>query len=156
MNILKRKKKVMNDKEYFMKEALKEAKNAYKKLEVPVGVVIVKDNEIIARGYNQKEMKNNPIKHAEIIAIKKACRKLKNWHLDECTLYTTLEPCIMCIGAITQARIKKIIYISENSKFGFTNYFKNNKITNHKLIIEKYPNNKEYEEILINFFRSKR
>ena len=118
MNILKRKKKVMNDKEYFMKEALKEAKNAYKKLEVPVGVVIVKDNEIIARGYNQKEMKNNPIKHAEIIAIEKACKKLNNWRLNDCKMYVTLEPCPMCAGAIINSRIKKVYIGAVQEKTG--------------------------------------
>ena len=96
------------EKEYFMKEALKEAKKAYKKLEVPVGVVIVKDNKIIAKAYNQKEGKNSPIKHAEIIAIEKACKKLNNWRLNDCDMYITLEPCAMCAGAIINSRIKKI------------------------------------------------
>ena len=96
------------NKEYFMKEALKEAKKAYKKLEVPVGVVIVKDGEIIARAYNQKESKNSPIKHAEIIAIEKACKKLNNWRLIDCDMYITLEPCSMCAGAIINARIRKV------------------------------------------------
>ena len=96
------------EKEYFMKEALKEARKAYKKLEVPVGVVIVKDDKIIARGYNQKESKNSPIKHAEIIAIEKACKKLNNWRLNECDMYITLEPCSMCAGAIINSRIRKI------------------------------------------------
>lgn len=114
----KRKKKVMNDKEYFMKEALKEAKKAYKKLEVPVGVVIVKDNKIIARGYNQKEMKNNPIKHAEIIAIEKACKKLNNWRLNDCEMYVTLEPCPMCAGAIINSRIKKVYIGAVQEKTG--------------------------------------
>lgn len=114
----KRKKKVMNDKEYFMKEALKEAKKAYKKLEVPVGVVIVKDNKIIARGYNQKEMKNNPIKHAEIIAIEKACKKLNNWRLNDCEIYVTLEPCPMCAGAIINSRIKKVYIGAVQEKTG--------------------------------------
>jgi len=95
-------------KEYFMKQALKEAKKAYKKLEVPVGVVIVKDNKIIAKAYNQKEGKNSPIKHAEIIAIEKACKKLNNWRLNDCDMYITLEPCAMCAGAIINSRIKKI------------------------------------------------
>jgi len=98
----------MEDKEYFMKEALKEAKKAYDKLEVPVGVVIVKDNKIIARSYNQKEEKNSPIKHAEIIAIEKACKKLNNWRLNECDMYVTLEPCPMCAGAIVNSRMRKI------------------------------------------------
>ena len=98
----------MENKEYFMQEALKEAKKAYNKLEVPVGVVIVKDDKIIARAYNQKEMKNSPIKHAEIIAIEKACKKLNNWRLNDCEMYVTLEPCPMCAGAIVNSRIKKI------------------------------------------------
>lgn len=96
------------EKEYFMKQALKEAKKAYNKLEVPVGVVIVKDDKIIARGYNQKEGKNSPIKHAEIIAIEKACKKLNNWRLNDCDMYITLEPCAMCAGAIINSRIRKI------------------------------------------------
>ena len=96
------------EKEYFMKEALKEAKKAYRKLEVPVGVVIIKDDKIIARGYNQKESKNSPIKHAEIIAIEKACKKLNNWRLNDCDMYITLEPCSMCAGAIINSRIRKI------------------------------------------------
>lgn len=108
----------MNDKKYFMKEALKEAKKAYKKLEVPVGVVIVKDNEIIARGYNQKEMRNNPIKHAEIIAIEKACKKLNNWRLNDCEMYVTLEPCPMCAGAIINSRIKKVYIGAIQEKTG--------------------------------------
>ena len=98
----------MYNKEYFMKEALKEAKKAYEKLEVPVGVVIVKEDKIIARSYNQKESKNSPIKHAEIIAIEKACKKLDNWRLNDCDMYITLEPCSMCAGAIINSRIRKI------------------------------------------------
>ena len=96
------------EKEYFMKEALKEANKADKKLEVPVGVVIVKDDTIIARAYNQKESKNSPIKHAEITAIEKACKKLNNWRLNDCDMYITLEPCAMCAGAIINSRIRKI------------------------------------------------
>lgn len=108
----------MEDKEYFMNEALKEAKKAYKKLEVPVGVVIVKDNKIIAKAHNQKEEKNNPIKHAEIIAIEKACKKIKNWRLNDCEMYVTLEPCPMCTGAIINSRIKKIYIGSAQQKTG--------------------------------------
>ena len=108
----------MGNKEYFMKEALKEAKKAYNKLEVPVGVVIVKDDNIIARAYNQKEMKNTPIKHAEIIAIEKACRKLNNWRLNDCEMYVTLEPCPMCTGAIINSRIKKVYIGAMQEKTG--------------------------------------
>ena len=106
------------NKEYFMNEALKEAKKAYNKLEVPVGVVIVKDNEIIARAYNQKEMKNSPIKHAEIIAIEKACKKINNWRLNDCEMYVTLEPCPMCAGAIVNSRIKKVYVGARQEKTG--------------------------------------
>ena len=108
----------MEKKEYFMKEALKEAKKAYKKKEVPVGVVIVKDDKIIARAYNQKERKNSPIKHAEIIAIEKACKKLNNWRLNDCEMYVTLEPCPMCAGAIINSRIKKVYIGAVQEKTG--------------------------------------
>lgn len=108
----------MENKEYFMKEALKEARKAYNKLEVPVGVVIVKDDKIIARAYNQKEMKNSPIKHAEIIAIEKACKKLNNWRLNDCEMYVTLEPCPMCTGAIINSRIKKVYIGAVQEKTG--------------------------------------
>lgn len=108
----------MENKEYFMNEALKEAKKAYKKLEVPVGVVIVKDGEIIAKAYNQKEEKNSPIKHAEIIAIEKACKKIDNWRLNDCEMYVTLEPCPMCAGAIVNSRIKKVYIGAMQQKTG--------------------------------------
>ena len=108
----------MGNKEYFMKEAFKEAKKAYKKEEVPVGVVIVKEDKIIARAYNQKEMKNSPIKHAEIIAIGKACKKLNNWRLNDCEMYVTLEPCPMCTGAIINSRIKKVYIGAVQEKTG--------------------------------------
>ncbi len=99
--------------EKFMKEALREAKKAYKKLEVPVGAVIVKDGKIIARGYNQKETKTDTTKHAEMIAIQKASKKLTAWRLINCEMYVTLEPCAMCAGAIINSRIKKV-YIRNN------------------------------------------
>jgi len=106
------------DREYFMNEALKESKKAYKKLEVPVGVVIVKEGKIIARAHNQKEEKNSPIKHAEIIAIEKACKKVNNWRLNDCEMYVTLEPCPMCAGAIINSRIKKIYIGAVQAKTG--------------------------------------
>lgn len=108
----------MENKEYFMNEALKEAKKAYKKLEVPVGVIIVKDGEIIAKAHNQKEERNNPIKHAEIIAIEKACKKINNWRLNDCEMYVTLEPCPMCAGAIVNSRIKKVYIGAAQQKTG--------------------------------------
>jgi len=105
--------------EKYMKIAINEAKKAYKKGDIPVGAVIVKNNKIISKSYNKKEKNNCPIDHAEILVIKKACKKLKTWHLDGCTLYVTMEPCLMCAGALIQSRIEKIVYGVENSKFGF-------------------------------------
>ena len=95
----------------FMYQALKEAEKAYNKLEVPVGCIIVKDGKIIARAHNLKETKMDTTKHAEILAIQKASKKLKSWRLIDCEMYVTLEPCPMCAGAIIQSRIKK--YITE-------------------------------------------
>ena len=105
-------------KEFFMKEALKEAKKAYKKEEIPVGAVIVKDGEIIARAHNLKELKNSSISHAEILAIQKANKKLNAWRLENCEMYITLEPCMMCMGAIINSRIKKIYVGTLDPKTG--------------------------------------
>lgn len=91
-----------------MKEALKEAQKAYNKKEIPVGAIIVKDEKIIARAHNLKEKNNDTTAHAEILAIKKASKKLNNWRLSECEIYVTLEPCSMCTGAIINSRINKI------------------------------------------------
>ena len=87
---------------------LKEAEKAYNKNEVPVGAVVVRKGKIVSKAHNLKENKRNATKHAEIIAIDRACKKLKTWHLDDCEMYVTLEPCLMCVGAIIQSRIKKI------------------------------------------------
>ena len=136
------------DEQYYMNIAISLAKKAYKKNEVPVGAVIVNNDKIIAKAYNKKELKNNPIYHAELIAISKACKKLKTWHLDNCILYTTLEPCMMCSGAIEQSRIKKIVYGTENYNCGY--------ISNLSTIKTKNLNNNECAELLKKFFKSKR
>lgn len=93
-----------------MNEALKLAKIAFDEDEIPVGAVVVKDNKIIGCGYNQKEKTKNPLKHAELIAIEEACKNIGDWRLNDCEIYVTLEPCQMCMGAIVESRIKKIIY----------------------------------------------
>ncbi len=111
--------------EYYMKIAIKQANKALKYNEVPVGAIIVKNNKIIAKAYNKKEKRNDSTKHAEIIAISKACKKIKNWRLDDCILYVTMEPCMMCSGAIEQARIKKIVYGVKNENYGYTANLKN-------------------------------
>ena len=104
--------------EKYMKEALKQAQKAYDINEVPVGAIIVKDDKIIARAYNLKETKQDTTKHAEIIAIQKASKKLNAWRLTDCEMYVTLEPCSMCAGAIIQARIKKVYIGTMDSKTG--------------------------------------
>ena len=141
-----------------MNLALNEAKKAYKKLEVPIGAVIVKDGKIIARAHNLREKKQSSLAHAEIIAIKKACEKLESWRLDGAELYVTLEPCAMCAGAITQTRIKKVYFGAKDEKNGcvgsIANIFDDIKTT-HKVEYE-YIENKECSDILSNFFKELR
>ncbi|MBQ9436719.1 MAG: tRNA adenosine(34) deaminase TadA [Lachnospiraceae bacterium] len=108
----------MNEDEYFMKEALKGARRAYRLGEVPIGCVIVRDGKIIARGYNRRKTDCSVLSHAELNAIKKACRIAGDWRLEDCELYVTLEPCQMCAGAIVQARIPRIIIGCDNLKAG--------------------------------------
>ena len=142
--------------EEFMREALKEAKKAYNKLEVPVGAVIVKDGEIISKAHNLKETKKDTIKHAEIIAIQRASKKLDSWRLNDCEMYITLEPCPMCAGAIIQSRIKKIYIGAMDEKTGACgsalNLIENYKF-NHKVEVEKGLLKAECEKILKDFFK---
>lgn len=142
----------MNDEKY-IEIAYKEALKAYKKGDTPIGCVIVKNDKIIAKAYNKKEKNNIATHHAELLAINKACKKLKTWHLDDCTLYSTMEPCIMCSGAIIQSRIKKIVYSMSNNSFGNienNEYFKKNKYE-----IVKIDNN-EILELVQKFFKKLR
>lgn len=136
-----------------MQIAYKEALKAYKKGDVPVGAVIIKNNKVIAKSYNKKEKKNNAILHAEIDAINKACKKLKTWHLENCILYTTLEPCLMCTGAIVQSRINEIYYATENKNFGEIN---NIKKYNKQIKINSGLLKNESSELLKKFFKEKR
>lgn len=108
----------MQEKEKFMKEAIREAIKAREKGEVPIGAVIVKNGEIISRGHNLRESKQNSLKHAEIIAIDRACKKLNNFRLEACDLYVTVEPCLMCAGAIVQSRIKNVFFGARDEKYG--------------------------------------
>ena len=139
------------EKEKFMKAALKEAQKAYEKEEVPIGVVIVKDDKIIAKAHNLKEIKKDTTEHAEIRAIKKASKKLDSWRLTDCEMYTTLEPCPMCAGAIIQARIKKVYIGTMDEKTGacgsVLNLFKDHKF-NHTVELEYGIMEKESKEIL--------
>ena len=148
----------MKEKIFFMKQALKEAEKAYRKGEVPIGAVIVKDGKIISRGYNLKETKKNTLKHAEIIAIEKASKKLDAWRLEECDIYVTMEPCPMCMGAIINSRIRKIYYGVSDLKAGACVSFID--LTKYKFNhIPEYEKNileDESKEILQKFFKELR
>ena len=106
------------DDEFYMTQALKEAKRGYELGEVPIGCVITKDGTIIARATNERVTRGNALYHAEIIAINQACEAIGDWRLEECRLYVTVEPCPMCAGAIVQARIPVVIYGAKNPKAG--------------------------------------
>lgn len=145
--------------EKFMKAALKEAKKAYDKLEVPVGAVIVKDKKIIARAHNLKETKNDTTKHAEILAIQKASKKLNSWRLVDCEMYVTLEPCSMCAGALINSRIKKVYIGASDQKTGAVGSVFNlleDYTFNHKVEYEKGVLQDECESILKEFFKELR
>lgn len=143
----------------YMKEALKEAKKAELIDEVPIGCVIVKDDKIIARGHNQRETNQSPIGHAEIIAINKASKKLKSWRLEGCDIYVTLEPCIMCSGAIIQSRISKVYYGASDPKGGALgssiNVLEANNINHHPEVISGVLK-EECSKIITNYFKLKR
>lgn len=145
--------------EKFMKEALKEAKKAYDKLEVPVGAVIVKDGKIIARAHNLKETKFDTTAHAEILAIQKASKKLNSWRLINCEMYVTLEPCSMCAGALINSRIKKVYIGASDEKTGAVGSVFNlleDYTFNHKVEYEKGVLQDECESILKEFFKELR
>lgn len=108
----------LTEDERYMKEAIRQAKKAWKLQEVPIGCVIVKDGKIIARGYNRRNTDKNTLAHAELQAIRKASRAVGDWRLEDCTMYITLEPCQMCAGAIVQARIPRVVIGSRNPKAG--------------------------------------
>ena len=139
-----------------MREALKEAQKSLEEEEVPVGAVIVKDGKIIARAHNMKENKKDATCHAEILAIKKASKKLNSWRLLDCEMYVTLEPCSMCAGALINSRIKKLYIGTEDSKTGacgsVLNLLEDYKF-NHKIEIEKYILKEECENLLKDLFK---
>ena len=149
----------MQEKEKFMKQALKEAKKAYEKLEVPVGAIIVKDGKVIARAHNQKETKFDTTKHAEILAIQKASKKLGSWRLIDCDMYVTLEPCSMCAGAIINSRIKNVYIGASDEKTGavgsILNLFEDYKF-NHIVNFEKGILEDDCKKVLQDFFKELR
>ena len=149
----------MTEDERYMKEAIKQAKKAYALDEVPIGCVIVKDNKIIARGYNRRNTDKNALAHAEISAIKKASKKTGDWRLEDCTMYVTLEPCQMCAGAIVQSRMKKVVIGAMNPKAGCAGSVINilqMKQFNHQAEMENGILEKECADMLSTFFKELR
>lgn len=143
------------EQEKFMKQALIQAQKAYEIEEIPVGAVIVKDGKIIAKAYNQKETKGDPVAHAEILAIQRASKKLGRWRLDDCDLYVTLEPCSMCAGAIIQARINNLYIGTSDPKTGACGSVLNllqDYTFNHKVNVTTGIMKNECEKILKDFF----
>ncbi len=143
-------------KEEYMNIALEEAKKAYKKEEVPIGAIIVKDGKVIAKAHNMRERKKQACAHAEILAIQKACKKLKAWRLENCEMYVTLEPCPMCAGAILNARIKKLYIGAMEPKFGSVGSKINlleDIVYNHKVEVEKGICEEESVKLLKDFFK---
>lgn len=145
------------DYEFFMKEAYKEAIKAYKLDEVPIGCVIVYNNNIIARAYNQRNTLKNSLKHAEIIAIDEACSVIKDWRLEDCTLFVTVEPCPMCAGAILQSRISKVVFATKNNKAGccgsILNILNNNSF-NHRVEVVEGILLEQCSLLMKNFFKN--
>lgn len=145
--------------EFYMKKAIRLAAKAADIGEVPIGCLIVYKDQIIGRGYNKRTTKGNVLAHAEIIAMNKACKKMGDWRLEDCTMYVTLEPCQMCAGAIVQARIKKVVIGCMNAKAGCAGSVLNvlqMEEFNHQVEIEKGILEEECSKILSDFFKGLR
>ncbi len=145
----------VSEDEKFMKEALKQAKKAYRLGEVPIGCVIVRDGAVIARGYNRRNTDKNTLSHAEISAIRRASKVVGDWRLEGCTLYVTLEPCQMCAGALVQSRIDKVVIGCMSPKSGCAGSVLNllqNEHFNHQVEIETGVLNDACSKILSDFF----
>lgn len=145
----------------YMKAAIKEAKKALLIGEVPIGCVIVKDDKIIAKAYNKRVKDKSSLSHAEILAIKKACRKIGDWRLEDCTMYISLEPCPMCAGAIVQARIPRVVMATTNPKAGCAGSIINllsMPALNHQadIIMADEEDKEEASTLLVNFFKNLR
>jgi len=148
----------MSEQEKFLQAAITAAQYALKKDEVPIGAVIVRDGRIIAKGFNLKESKRDPLAHAEIIAIRKAAKKLKSWRLCGCTLYVTLEPCPMCAGAIINSRIDEVVFGAYDPKagaFGSVYDLAQGRL-NHKPRITGGVLQQECSKLLTDYFQNKR
>lgn len=145
--------------EKFMKQAIKQAKKAYAIGEVPIGCVIVHDGKVIGRGYNRRTIDKNTLAHAEIQAIRKACRKMNDWRLEECTMYVTLEPCQMCSGAIVQSRMTRVVIGCMNPKAGCAGSILNllqMEEFNHQVELEVGVLEEECSQMMKSFFKELR
>ena len=149
----------LTEDEKYMKQAIKLAKKAWKMEEVTIGCVIVHEGKVIGRGYNRRTTDKNPLAHAELIAIKKASKKMGDWRLEDCTLYVTLEPCQMCSGAIVQARVKRVVVGCMNPKAGcagsILNLLQVDRF-NHQVELETGILEEECSEMMKSFFRELR
>ena len=149
----------LQEKEFFMREALKEAQKAYDQAEVPIGAVVVLNGEIIGRGYNIREKEQDATLHAEIKAIRQANQHLGSWRLEDCELFVTLEPCPMCSGAMILARLKKVTFGAFDPKAGTAGTFMNllqDERFNHRVEVEQGILEDECKEILQTFFKGLR
>lgn len=148
----------MNEQQQFMREALKQAKISAKQDEVPVGAVVVKNGEVIARARNTRNKSRNAVEHAELSAIEKACKKLNDWRLTGCDLYVTLEPCVMCLGACYNARVSNVYFgaydLSGNGCVQLSEMI--GRTLNHELTIQGGILNEECSSLLTAYFKSKR
>lgn len=145
--------------EKFMKEAIRQAKKAYKIGEVPIGCVIVHDGKIIGRGYNRRTIDKNTLAHAELMAIRKASKKMDDWRLEECTMYVTLEPCQMCSGAIVQSRMTRVVIGCMNPKAGCAGSILNllqMEEFNHQVVLETGVLEEECSQMMKTFFKELR
>ncbi|MEW9053993.1 MAG: tRNA adenosine(34) deaminase TadA [Neobacillus sp.] len=149
----------LNQDEYYMKEAIKEARKAEEFAEVPIGAVIVMEGKIISRGHNLRETEQTAIAHAELLAIDRACKASGSWRLENATLYVTLEPCPMCSGAIILSRVKRVVYGAADPKGGCAGTFMNllqDERFNHQSEVTSGVLAEECGQLLSNFFRSLR
>ena len=151
------KSKVNMDKDLYMYEALQEAKKAYRKKEVPIGAVVVYNNKIIGRGYNRRTKHQMATAHAEILAIEQACKKLKSWRLSGASIFVTLEPCPMCLGAILNARIDNLYFGAYEQKGrSLTELIVSTNLLNHTTHVEGGVRLQECSQILSDFFKEVR
>ena len=147
------------DDDHWMSEALKEAQKAAALGDVPVGALVVKDDRVLGRGYNRREIDGDPLAHAELIALRQASETVEGWRLNGCTLYVTLEPCAMCAGALVNSRVDALVFGARDPKAGFCGSLGNlatDERLNHRLLIREGIRSEECGAVLKSFFRELR